>query len=174
MTLNTSSIVVTPVFTLFRFSSVVSTLVLPLGHIWRTSLCAIIPATEDDTMYLGTPISIRRVMEENESFVWRVLITRWPVIAALKAISAVSRSLISPISITFGSCLNIERRQLAKVKPISGLTCIWFIPSRLYSIGSSTVVMFMASDRILLIMAYRVVVFPLPVGPVTSTIPFLF
>jgi hypothetical protein len=46
--------------------------------------------------------------------------TRWPVREARMAISAVSRSRISPIITTFGSARRMERRPAAKVRLISG------------------------------------------------------
>ena len=44
--------------------------------------------------------------DEAQSDVWSVANTRWPVSAITNADSIVSRSLISPINITSGSCLN--------------------------------------------------------------------
>ena len=61
-------------------------------------------------------------MAETLSFVCRVDRTSWPVWATFRAISAVSWSRISPTMITLGSCLNIERRTLAKVRPALVLT----------------------------------------------------
>ncbi|MBA7690709.1 hypothetical protein ES703_99240 [subsurface metagenome] len=52
-----------------------------------------------------------------------------------------------------------------------GLTWVWFIPETWYSTGSSTVMSLTSVVLILLSAAYKVVVFPLPVGPVTSMIP---
>ena len=49
--------------------------------------------------------SIRRLMVSVASTVWSVERTRWPVSAAERAIWALSASLISPMSITSGSCL---------------------------------------------------------------------
>ncbi len=73
------------------------------------------------------------------SLVCTVDSTRWPVSADCTAISAVSRSRISPIMITSGSCRTIERSALAKVRLICGFTWIWLIPGIWYSTGSSTV-----------------------------------
>ena len=108
---------------------------------------------------------------EGASFVCIVLITKWPVIAALTAISAVSVSLISPIIIMSGSCLNMERSPAAKVKPAFALVWTWLIPCNLYSTGSSTVIMFFLISFKLLNTVYKVVDLPLPVGPVTRMIP---
>ena len=47
------------------------------------------------------------------------------------AISAVSRSRISPTMMTFGSPRRMLRSPLAKVRLISGLTAIWITPEQL-------------------------------------------
>jgi hypothetical protein len=52
------------------------------------------------------------------------------------------------------------------------ITCAWLMPARAYSTGSSTVMMFCSAVLISLIAVYRVVVLPLPVGPVTSSNPW--
>ena len=49
------------------------------------------------------------------SMVCRVEKTRWPVSAAVSAISIVSRSRISPTRITFGACRRAARSASAKV-----------------------------------------------------------
>ena len=92
--------------------------------------------------------------------------------AALTPMDTVSSSLISPTMITSGSCLRMERRAVAKVRPDLGLTCTWVIPSSTFSTGSSTVTTLIFFLMMRLSTAYRVVVLPLPVGPVTSTIPW--
>jgi len=84
--------------------------------------------TEEETRNGSTPMSMRRVIAPAASFVWRVEKTRWPVSEAWMAISAVSRSRISPTMITSGSCRSIWRRPLAKVRLIFGFTWIWPIP----------------------------------------------
>ncbi len=56
------------------------------------------------------PMSTSRVMAPGASLVWIVESTRWPVSAAWMAISAVSRSRISPTMMTSGSCAQ-ERAQ---------------------------------------------------------------
>ena len=117
------------------------------------------------------PISTRRVTALGASFVCRVLKTRCPVRAARIAISAVSRSRISPTIIMSGSCLNIAFKPVAKVMPARGLIWDWLTPSSLYSTGSSTVMIFFVTVLSLLSAAYSVVVLPLPVGPVTKIIP---
>ncbi len=110
-----------------------------------------------------------------QSCVCRVAKTRWPVSAAVRAIWIVSRSRISPMRITSGSCRRAERR--ATGKPLVSLpTSRWLTTQRLCvcrnSIGSSMVTMW--SDRVSLIssmIAASVVDLPEPVGPVTRTNP---
>ena len=63
------------------------------------------------------------------------------------------------------------RRPLAKVSPVRALTCIWLIPSREYSIGSSTVTIDNSLLFNIFINVYKVVVLPLPVGPVAKIMP---
>jgi hypothetical protein len=92
------------------------------------------------------PICTRRVAELGASLVWRVERTRCPVCAAWKAISAVSRSRISPTMTTLGSCRKIERRPAAKVIPAFSETATWLMPPTRYSMGSSTVTMLVVSD----------------------------
>ena len=55
------------------------------------------------------------------------------------AISAVSRSRISPTMITLGSWRTMWRRPAEKDSPIFGRTGIWLTPFNWYSTGSSTV-----------------------------------
>ena len=74
--------------------------------------------------------------------VWTVDNTRWPVKLACIAISAVSLSLISPTITMSGSCLIIALKPFAKVSPVLVLTCVWPMPSKAYSTGSSMVKMF--------------------------------
>ena len=50
-------------------------------------------------------------------------------------------------------------------------TCVWPIPGKLYSIGSSTVRIFRLLSLICDKPTYKVVVLPEPVGPVTNMIP---
>ncbi len=144
---------------------------LQLAQTFRTSRWASTRLTEAVTRKGSTPMLSKRVMVEGASFVCRVDSTMWPVRAALTAISAVSKSRISPIMIVSGSCRRKERRAAAKVSPMLSLTCTWLIPGRLNSTGSSAVLMlslgWLSSCR----PEYRVVVLPEPVGPVTSTMP---
>ncbi len=50
-------------------------------------------------------------------------------------------------------------------------TCIWVTPDSRYSTGSSMVMIFFSEELIRSKAAYRVVVLPLPVGPVTRIMP---
>ena len=80
---------------------------------------------------------------------WSVEKTRWPVSEAWMAISAVSRSRISPIRMTSGSWRTMCRSPVAKVRPIFGLTAIWLMPFSWYSTGSSTVMILRSGELIL-------------------------
>src|SRR5215208_3150940 len=62
----------------------------------------------------GGKRSISRLIVSVASKVWSVLRTRWPVSAAERDIWALSASLISPISITSGSCLSTRLKARAK------------------------------------------------------------
>ena len=66
-------------------------------------------------------MSIRRVSVFGASFVCRVESTRCPVCAALIAISAVSRSRISPTMMTSGSWRRNARSAEANVRPTFGI-----------------------------------------------------
>ncbi len=116
-------------------------------------------------------MSRSRVTAPAAVLVCRVDNTRWPVRLACTAISAVSRSRISPTITTSGSCRRIARSPRANVIWTFVLTCDWPMPSIKYSIGSSTVMMLRVSSLIRSSAAYRVVVFPDPVGPVTRMMP---
>jgi len=120
---------------------------------------------------VGTPISFIRVIVLGASLVCSVLNTVWPVNEAWTAISAVSKSRISPTRMRSGSCRKMARRQAAKVTPISASIGIWTNPSMSYSTGSS-VVMILSSTLFNSARAeYSVVVLPDPVGPVTRIMP---
>ena len=73
--------------------------------------------------------------------------------------------------ITSGSCRTKARKALAKVSPIEGFTWDWFTPWISYSTGSSIVRIFRVGSLRIERMVASVVVFPLPVGPVTTIIP---
>ena len=89
-------------------------------------------------------MSMRRVTVSGAEFVCSVESTRWPVSAALIAMPPVSRSRISPTMMMFGSCRRNAFSAAANVIPISVRTCTWLIPKRLYSTGSSAVMMFVS------------------------------
>ena len=78
------------------------------------------------------------------SIVWRVLMTKWPVCAAVSAVRTVSRSRISPIRMTSGSW---RRTYLSadEYDSVSRPTSRWLMIESLslcrISIGSSTVTM---------------------------------
>ena len=78
-------------------------------------------STDDATRYGSTPMSISRVAAPGASFVCSVRKTRWPVSDACTAISAVSRSRISPTRTTSGSWRRIARRPAANVRPRLGV-----------------------------------------------------
>ncbi|MCY1188699.1 hypothetical protein D9M73_298410 [compost metagenome] len=59
--------------------------------------------------------------------------------AAWIAISAVSRSRISPIMMMSGSCRISARTPLAKVRSMLCCTCIWLKAPSIISMGSSMV-----------------------------------
>ena len=112
------------------------------GHSVRTSRCASTPSRLDASRYGSTPMSASRVTALAASLVCSVASTRWPVSDACTAICAVSRSRISPIMMTSGSWRRIERSARANVSSMRALTCVCATPSSAYSIGSSTVIMF--------------------------------
>src|SRR5258707_956666 len=90
-------------------------------------------------------MSVSRVMALGASLVCSVENTRCPVSAERIAMSAVSRSRISPTMITSGSWRTMCRSPAANVSPICGLTWIWLIPSIWYSTGSSIVIIFLVT-----------------------------
>ena len=112
-----------------------------------------------------------RLMVLGASFVCRVDSTRWPVRLALMAISAVSKSRISPTRMMLGSCRRKDLSAAAKLRPICSFICTWLMPGKLNSTGSSAVMMLVSTVFSLAMDEYRVFVLPEPVGPVTSTMP---
>jgi hypothetical protein len=72
---------------------------------------------------------------------------------------------------TSGSARRNERRAEAKVSPAAVFTWTCLTPESMYSTGSSMVMRLRDSSFSSLRVACRVVVFPEPVGPVTSTAP---
>ncbi len=109
------------------------------------------------------------------SEVCRVEKTRWPVSAAVRAVSMVILSRISPTIMTSGSWRSAWRRAWENSlvsKPTSRWLTSPFLSRNRYSIGSSMVRMWaLRLALIWSIMAARVVLLPLPVVPVTRTIP---
>ena len=103
--------------------------------------------------------------------VCKVESTRWPVRAALMAISAVSKSRISPTRMMLGSCRRKARKEAAKFNPICSFICTWLTPANWNSTGSSAVMMFVSGVFSRAMEEYSVLVLPDPVGPVTNTIP---
>ena len=91
--------------------------------------------------------------------------------AARTPTSPVSWSRISPTRMTSGTWRNADRRMRPKLRSIFSCTCTWLMRARRYSTGSSTVMILRSAVLICSRAAYSVVVLPLPVGPVTSTIP---
>ena len=87
------------------------------------------------------PMFISRLIVLGASLVCSVESTRWPVSAALTAISAVSKSRISPTRMMFGSWRRNERSAAAKFSPMFSRTWTWLTPTRLNSTGSSAVMM---------------------------------
>ena len=67
--------------------------------------------------------------------------TKWPVSADWTAIRAVSTSRISPTRMTSGSWRRIDCSPPAKVMPACSLIWIWLIEAKVYSTGSSIVMM---------------------------------
>ena len=106
----------------------------------------------------------------------KVLKTRCPLSARLRTVSAVSVSRISPTKMISGSSL-ITAFSAFLNDQVSCPTCLCEIlhlsPSKIYSIGSSMVMMF----SFLVLLIYSIILtsevdFPLPVDPVTRKSPF--
>ena len=83
----------------------------------RTNRWATTPLRTEAILKASIPMSRSRTTAEAASLVCSVESTRCPVSDACTAIWAVSRSRISPISTTFGSCRRIERSAEANVSP---------------------------------------------------------
>ena len=119
----------------------------------------------------STPMSFSRAIALAAFWACSELSTMCPVIAAWKAMSAVSSSRISPTRITSGSERRIVRRPEANVRPARGLTSIWSAFVTWYSTGSSIVVITRSSSSSWVSAAWSVLDLPLPVGPTTITAP---
>ena len=116
-----------------------------------------------------------RLMVSVASRVWSVDITRWPVSAAVSAVSMVSRSRISPTRMTSGSWRSALFSACPKLM-VSTPTSRWFTIDRLSrmrnSMGSSMVMMWQVSVALMWsIIAASVVDLPEPVVPVTRIRP---
>ncbi len=129
------------------------------------------PMILPDMMSGAMPMSSRRGNVPSAELVCSVVKTWWPVIAARNAISAVSRSRISPTRMMSGSWRMIERMPLPKSIFAVSFTEVWRIIATGYSTGSSRVMMFTDSTLSLASIEYSVVVLPLPVGPVSTKMP---
>jgi hypothetical protein len=140
-------------------------------HRRRARRCAVIRITEEAMLKPATPMFIRRVRVEGASLVCSVENTMCPVCAALIAMSAVSRSRISPTMMMSGSWRRKDFSATGKVRPARSLTLTWFTPGRLISAGSSAVEMLMPGLFRTFRQLYSETVLPEPVGPVTSTMP---
>ena len=89
----------------------------------RTKRWANAARKEAETRNGLTPMSINLETALGASLVCKVLKTICPVREALIAISAVSRSRISPTITIFGACRNMARKAAVKVIPTSVRTC---------------------------------------------------
>src|SRR5574341_1212566 len=138
---------------------------LHCSQIFLTSLWERTRRTEEATRKGSNPILRSLVMVLGASLVCRVERTRCPVSADLMAISAVSKSRISPTMMMSGSCLRKLLRDEAKLRPMSSLIWTWLIPWMLYSTGSSAVETFVVRSLSSMSAEYNDVVFPLPDGP---------
>src|SRR5207245_1572770 len=113
----------------------------------------------------GGNTAMMRLIVSVASSVCRVEKTRWPVSAASRPVSIVSKSRISPTRMTSGSCRSALRSACANDR-VSTATSRWFTIDLLSrcrnSIGSSTVIT--CAERVVLmksIIAESVVLLPL-------------
>jgi len=86
------------------------------------------PSTINRLLNMGVEPFLVASTVEGASFVCSVESTRWPVSAALTAISAVSKSRISPTMMMSGSCRRKARSALANERPAFRCTCTWLTP----------------------------------------------
>ena len=114
-------------------------MVLHLGQIVRTKRWASTASTEEATRNGSIPMSINRVKALGGVVGVEGAEDQVAGQAARMAISAVSRSRISPTMMTLGSWRRMWRNPMAKVSPMSPRTAIWLIPFNAYSTGSSMV-----------------------------------
>lgn len=82
------------------------------------------PSKQSERSLVEIPKSFKRDVTDFAELACNVARIKCPVLAACKAIDAVSLSLISPIRITSGSCRRRARKATANVKPAFSLVCI--------------------------------------------------
>src|SRR5438445_523098 len=131
----------------------------------RARRWAVIRMTEDAMLKGATPMFRSRISVAGASLVCSVDSTRWPVCAAFTAMSAVSRSRISPTMMMSGSCRRNARSAIANVIPALSLTLTWLTPGRLISAGSSAVEMLTPGWLRICSIEYSDTVFPEPIEP---------
>ena len=102
--------------------SVGVTLLLVGGVLLITVVLGVLLALLLDQPIWGQGIVRILVIAPTASLVWTVESTRWPVRLACTAISAVSRSRISPIMMMSGSCRRMLRSARAKLNPTASFT----------------------------------------------------
>ena len=114
------------------------------AHGRRTSRCATTRLSDDAIRKGWMPMSTSRVSAATASLVCSVVSTRWPVIEAWRASSAVSESRTSPTSTTSGSCRRMDRSPLLKDRPARSFVCTCVMPGSWISTGSSRVTTFLS------------------------------
>ena len=151
--------------------------------IFRQSVCEMTPLSDSASIVRICSCrsagnwSMMRSIVPAAVVVWRVPKTRWPVSAVSIAIATVSRSRSSPTRMMSGSSRSAARSALLKLA-VCTPTCRCVMMHRLFgctnSIGSSIVMMWSVRERFTRSTSEQSVVdFPEPVGPVTSTSPFV-
>ena len=104
-------------------------------QIRRARRCATAETTVEQIRNASMFMSMRRTRLPMESSVWNVANTLWPVSAASMAIDAVSRSRISPTTMTSGSWRTTSRSVVGKSRPAAASIEHWMTPSTTYSTG---------------------------------------
>ena len=140
-------------------------------HTRRTRRWATIPMMLPAITSGETPRSLIRWKLRSAELVCSVEKTWWPVMAARKAISAVSLSRTSPTRMMSGSWRMSERTPSEKSILLPSEMEVCRIRVMGYSTGSSSVMMLTLSSFMWLSTEYSVVVLPEPVGPVTRMMP---
>lgn len=141
-------------------------------HSLLISLWAIIAFMEAGSKKAGIHIFKIRVSVSAAEFVCIVESTRCHVKDASIAIFIVSLSRISHTIIMSGSWRKAVRKPDANEYPISGNTWLWFTQSRVFSTGSSSVIIFTSGVLRFIRQEYSVVDLPDHVGPEVRTIQF--